>query len=115
MMWIEAPQQDGLQYAKHHSGQLSTPHAARTIIVLAAHNRGAQRSFRGIVVHGHFWALHKDGQAIPMVAQTGEDLGLGQVKVLGLQLALTAGPHPAEVALQLTVALKKSRRLLIER
>jgi len=60
MVWIEAPQQDGLHHPKHHCGQMGTPYAARTIIVLAAHNRVAQRSFRGIVVHGHFWALYKD-------------------------------------------------------
>ena len=104
MVRIEAPQQDRLQHAPHHGGQMGTPHAARTIRVLAAHDRVAQRAFRGIVIHGHFWALHKDCQPLPMVVETGEDLGLGKVKVLFLKMALTAGLHLAQVALQLAVA-----------
>ena len=32
MVRIEAPQQDRLQHAQHHCGQMGTPHAARTII-----------------------------------------------------------------------------------
>src|SRR5215472_17302534 len=36
MVWIEAPQQDGVQHAEHPRCQVGTLHAARAVIVLSA-------------------------------------------------------------------------------
>src|SRR2546430_13260592 len=38
MVWIETPQQDGLDHTKHHRSQVGAPHAARAIIVLTAYH-----------------------------------------------------------------------------
>jgi hypothetical protein len=41
MMRIEAPKQDRLQHTEHPRRQVGAPHAARAVIVLAAHHRVA--------------------------------------------------------------------------
>ncbi len=111
MVRIEAPQQDRLHHTKHHRGQVSAPHAARAVIVLAAHNRVAQDALRRVIVHRHFRALDKDREAIPVVMQAAQDLFLDKVEVGIEKIRLTARLHLAHVGLQVAMALGKGRRL----
>jgi hypothetical protein len=93
---------------------MRAPYPRRAIIILAPHNRVAQRPFCGSVVHGHFRALDKDGESIPVVLETTEDFELGTVEVWLLKRRLAAALHLAQVALELAVALNEGQRLLSE-
>src|SRR5436309_1783304 len=48
MVWIEAPKQDRLQHTEHPRRQVGTPHAARAVVVLAAHHRVTQGYAGGV-------------------------------------------------------------------
>ncbi len=80
MVWIEAPKQDRLQHTEHPRRQVGTPHAARAVVVLAAHHRVTQGAFRHVIVHRHFRASHKDREPLPVGVQTTQDFVLGQVE-----------------------------------
>src|SRR6516165_2006606 len=101
MVGIQSPQQDRLQHTEHHRGQMRAPHPPRAIIILAPHDRVAQCPFGGIVVHGYFWALDKDGESIPMVLETAENFELGTVEAWLLKMRLAAALHLVQVALEL--------------
>src|SRR5205085_1583615 len=81
MMRIEAPQQDRLQHTEHPRRQVGAPHAARAVIVLAAHHRVAEYPLRAIIVHCHFWTPGKHGEPVPVGMQAAQDLVLDKVKV----------------------------------
>src|SRR5438128_452739 len=115
MVWIETPQQDGLDHTQHHRSQVGAPHAARAIIVLTAYHWVAQDALRGVIVHGHFWTPHKDREPIPVVVQATQNLVFGQMERGLLQMRLAARLHLAQFRFQLAVALDKGRRLLRER
>jgi hypothetical protein len=51
MVWIEPPQQDGLDHTQQHRRPVGAPHTARTVLVLAADDRVAQDALRGVSVH----------------------------------------------------------------
>ena len=114
MMRIEAPQQDRLQHTEHPRRQVGAPHATRAIIVLAAHDRGAEYPLRAIIVHRHFWPPDKHGESVPVGMQATQDLLLDKVEVGLLKMRLTAGLHLAQLGLQVAVALDKCRRLLLQ-
>src|SRR5215471_6208262 len=114
MVRIQPPQHDRLQYTEHHRGQMRAPHPPRAIIILASNNRVAQRPFCGIVVHGYFRALDKDGESIPVVLETAEDFALGTVEVWLLKIRLAAALHLVQVVLERVVALNEGQRLLSE-
>jgi hypothetical protein len=115
MVRIETPQQGCLPHAHHPRREVGAPHAARAIRVLAAHDWVAQAPFRGLIVHRHFWAPHKDGEPVPVVVQTAQDLVFGKVERGLLERCLAAGVHLAQFRLQVAVALDKGQRLLVER
>src|SRR4030095_13412933 len=114
MMRIEVPQQDRLQHTEHHRRQVGAPHAARAVIVLAAHHRGAEYPLRAIIVHRHFWTSDKHGEPVPVVMQAAQNLVLDQVEGGLLEMRLAAGLHLAQLDLQVTVTLDKGSRLLIQ-
>ena len=114
MMRIEAPQQDRLQHAEHPRRQVGAPHAARAVIVLAAHHRVAEYPLRGIIVHRHCWTPDKHGEPVPVGTQTAQDLVLDQVEIGVWKMRLAAGLHLAELGLQVAVAFDKGSRLLLQ-
>ena len=87
MVWIETPQQNGLDHTKHHRRQVGAPHAARAVIVLAAHDRVAEYPLRGIIVHRHFRALDKDRESRPVVMQTAQHLRLPRCRSVSCRWA----------------------------
>ena len=55
MVWIQTLKQGGLDHTKQYRRQVGARHAARAVIILAAHHRVAEYRLRAIIVHRHFW------------------------------------------------------------
>src|SRR2546428_13055454 len=100
MVWIEAPKQDRLQHAKHPCCQVGTPHAARAVIVLAAHHRVPQDALRRVIVHRPSWALDKDREAIPGLMQAAKNLFLAKWAARTEKMRFTPHLHRAKGSLQ---------------
>ena len=82
MVGIEPPQQDSLDHTKQHRCQVGAPHTASTVIVLAADDRVAQDALRGVIVHGHFGALDKHREPVPVVTQAAQPFCLPRCRSL---------------------------------
>src|SRR5882672_4149271 len=107
MMRMESPKQACLCQTQHPRRQMSAPHAARAVIVRAAHDRVAEYPLRALIVQRRFWTPTKHGEPVPLGMPAAPDLVLDKVEGGLLKMRRTACRHLAQMGLQVAVALAK--------
>src|SRR5208337_3555148 len=81
MTWVDMPEFQCLEEREHHSGQFRTPCAAGAVVVFPTTHGITNCLFRRVIVHGDLRIIHKNGEAVPVIVQTGQRLALCRVQL----------------------------------
>jgi hypothetical protein len=80
---VDAPQHQGLQDGEQRGGELCTPDAAQSVVILAPGDRRADAVLTALVVYRNFGMVDEYPEPGPVLEQTGEHLVLLRACTLG--------------------------------